>query len=282
MSSSNSITEPSPKFQLPTRRSIMAEAKAASPAPEWLSTRNAALSNFQKIVAELMGTYILVFVGCGAALTDKVQRLNMLGIAIVWGAVLMAAIYALGHVSGAHFNPAVSIALAVVRKFSWKEVPMYILAQVLGSTLASLTLRMLFHEQGNIQPIVNQYSDPTSDLEAIVWEFIITFILMFTICGVATDPRASKDLSGVAIGGAVMFNAMIAGPITGASMNPARSLGPALVSGVYKNLWVYIVSPILGAMAAAAVYSVLRVPEPAKPEDTNKSTYNNLNLHADP
>ncbi|KAL9359316.1 hypothetical protein Peur_047439 [Populus x canadensis] len=282
MSSSNSITEPSPKFQLPTRRSIMAEAKAASPAPEWLSTRDAALSNFQKIVAELMGTYILVFVGCGAALTDRVQRLNMLGIAVVWGAVLMAAIYALGHVSGAHFNPAVSIALAVVRKFSWKEVPMYVLAQVLGSTLASLTLRMLFREQGNIQPIVNQYSDPTSDLEAIVWEFIITFILMFTICGVATDPRANKDLSGVAIGGAVMFNAMIAGPITGASMNPARSLGPALVSGVYKNLWVYIVSPILGAMAAAAVYSVLRVPEPAKPEDTNKSTYNNLNLHADP
>ncbi|KAH8516075.1 hypothetical protein H0E87_004473 [Populus deltoides] len=282
MSSSNSITEPSPKFQLPTRRSIMAEAKAASPAPEWLSTRNAALSNFQKIVAELMGTYILVFVGCGAALTDRVQRLNMLGIAVVWGAVLMAAIYALGHVSGAHFNPAVSIALAVIRKFSWKEVPLYILAQVLGSTLASLTLRMLFREQGNIQPIVNQYSDPTSDLEAIVWEFIITFILMFTICGVATDPRANKDLSGVAIGGAVMFNAMIAGPITGASMNPARSLGPALVSGVYKNLWVYIVSPVLGAMAAAAVYSVLRVPEPAKPEDTNKSTYNNLNLHADP
>nr|QKX94936.1 aquaporin NIP1;1 [Populus x canadensis] len=282
MASSNSITEPSPKFQLPTRRSIMAEAKAASPAPEWLSTRDAALSNFQKIVAELMGTYILVFVGCGAALTDRVQRLNMLGMAVVWGAVLMAAIYALGHVSGAHFNPAVSIALAVVRKFSWKEVPMYVLAQVLGSTLASLTLRMLFREQGNIRPIVNQYSDPTSDLEAIVWEFIITFILMFTICGVATDPRANKDLSGVAIGGAVMFNAMIAGPITGASMNPARSLGPALVSGVYKNLWVYIVSPILGAMAAAAVYSVLRVPEPAKPEDTNKSTYNNLNLHADP
>ncbi|KAJ6939463.1 hypothetical protein NC651_005805 [Populus alba x Populus x berolinensis] len=259
MARSNSITEPSPKFQLPTRRSIMAEAEAASPAPEWLSTRNAALSNFQKIVAELLGTYILVFVGCGAALTDKVQRLNMLGIAIVWGAVLMAAIYALGHVSGAHFNPAVSIALAVVRKFSWKEEPMHILAQVLGSTLASLTLRLLFHEQGNIQPVVNQYSDPTSDLEAI-----------------------NKDLSGVAIGGAVMFNAMIAGPITGASMNPARSLGPALVSGVYKNLWVYIVSQILGAMAAAAVYSVLRVPEPAKPEDTNKSTYNNLNLHADP
>ncbi|KAG6786281.1 hypothetical protein POTOM_007879 [Populus tomentosa] len=199
MASSNSITEPSPEFQLPTRRSIMAEAEAASPAPEWLSTRSAALSNFQKIVAELLGTYILVFVGCGAALTDKVQRLNMLRIAIE---------------------------------------PMHILAQVLGSTLASLTLRLLFHEQGNIQPIVNQYSDPTSDLEAIVWEFIITFILMFTICGVATEPQA--------------------------------------------NLWVYIVSPILGAMAAAAVYSVLRVPEPAKPEDTNKSTYNNLTLHAEP
>ncbi|CAK7347147.1 unnamed protein product [Dovyalis caffra] len=282
MASSNSITDVSPKFQLPTSRSIMAEAKAARPAREWLATHNVALSNFQKIVAELVGTYILVFVGCGAALTNKIQRLNIVGIAIVWGAVLTADIYALGHISGAHFNPAVSIALAVARKFSWKHVPMYILAQVLGSTLASLTLRLLFHDQGNIQPILNQYSDSTSDLEATVWEFIITFILMFFICGVATDHRASKDLSGVAIGGAVMFNVMIAGPITGASMNPARSLGPALVSGVYKNLWVYIISPILGATTAAIVYSVLRVPEPAKPDETNRPSDNNLYLHADP
>ncbi|KAJ6405172.1 hypothetical protein OIU84_013195 [Salix udensis] len=117
-------------------------------------------------------------------------------------------------------------------------------------------------------------ADPTCDLEAIMWEFIITFILMITIGGGATDPRASKDLSGVAIGGAAMFNAMIAGPITGASMNPARSLGPALVSGVYKSLWIYIVSPIL--------YPVIRAPEPARPEDTNKSTCNDLYLHADP
>ncbi|XP_024039609.1 aquaporin NIP1-1 [Citrus clementina] len=160
---------------------------------------------------------------------------------------------------------------------------MYMLAQVLGATLASLTLRILFHEQDNIQPTVTQYKDTTSDLEAVAWEFIVTFILMFTISGVATDHRASKDVAGVVIGVTVLFNVVISGPITGASMNPARSIGPAVVSGVYKNLWVYIVAPIIGALAAAMVYSILRVPKPVaeKPEET-KSTINQLYPHADP
>uniref|UniRef100_A0A6N2MLL1 Uncharacterized protein n=1 Tax=Salix viminalis TaxID=40686 RepID=A0A6N2MLL1_SALVM len=199
----------------------------------------------KQIVAELTGTYILVFVGCGAALSDEVQRVNMSGIAIVWGAVLMAAIYAHGHFSGAHFNPAGSIALAVARKFSWKQEEVAAEVEMDGRVMKVAVARQ------NKRPL------------DFVWEYIITFILMITIGGGATDPRASKDLSGVAIGGAAMFNAMIAG-----------SLGPALVSGVYKSLWVYIVSPIL--------YSVIRAPEPARPEDTNKSTCNNLYLHADP
>ncbi|KAJ4849578.1 hypothetical protein Tsubulata_038662 [Turnera subulata] len=286
MDSTISITsDASPKLHLslPTKHSIEAEAKTSHPG-KLSPTENSSLSNFQKIVAELIGTYILIFVGCGSALTDKVLKLTIIGIAIVWGAVLMAAIYAVGHISGAHFNPAVTLALAAIRKFSWKHVPMYVLAQVLGATLAILTLKVLFHDQDSvsIQATMTMYSDPTSDLQAIIWEFIITFILMFSICGIATDHRANKDLCGVAIGGTLLVNVLIAGPITGASMNPARSLGPAIVSGVYTNIWVYMVAPIAGAMVAAAVYSVLRVPEPEMPEESMKSIYNNVYLHAEP
>ncbi|EOY15995.1 Major intrinsic protein - like 10 [Theobroma cacao] len=268
----------SPKLPLPTKYSIMEEAKA-SRSREFHINHDIPPSNLQKTVAELVGTYFLIFAGCAAALVNEVQTLTIVGIAIVWGLVLMAAIYALGHISGAHFNPAVTLALAAARKFSWKLVPMYLLAQLLGAALASLTLRVLFHDQGGIQATMTQYKDSTSDLEAITWEFIITFILMFNICAVATDHRASRDLAGVAIGATLLFNVIIAGPITGASMNPARSLGPAVVSGVYKNLWVFIVAPILGAMAATLVYSILRVPKPEKPDESTKSMYNELYIH---
>ncbi|XVE55505.1 hypothetical protein DITRI_Ditri03aG0164000 [Diplodiscus trichospermus] len=268
----------SPKLPLPTKNSIMKEAKA-NRSREFSINNDIPPSNLQKIVAELVGTYFLIFAGCGAALVDKVQTLTIVGIALVWGLVLMAAIYAVGHISGAHFNPAVTLALAAARKFSWKLVPMYLLSQLLGATLASLTLKALFHGQGDIRATMTQYKDSTSDLEAITWEFIITFILMFNICAVTTDHRASKDLAGVAIGVTLLFNVIIAGPITGASMNPARSFGPAVVAGVYKNIWVFIVAPILGAMAAALMYSILRAPKPEKPEESTKSMYNELFIH---
>ncbi|CAN1848235.1 unnamed protein product [Linum perenne] len=217
-----------------------------------------------------MGTYILVFIGCASALTDRVQKLTIVGIAMVWGFVLMAAIYAVGHISGAHFNPAVTVALAAIRRLPWKEVrryskarvPMYVLGQLLGATLGSLTLKVLFHRQTDINPIMTQYSSPTTDLEAFLWEFIITFILMFSICANATDHRASKGLAGFAIGSTLLVNVLVAGPITGASMNPARSIGPAVASGVYDNLWLYILAPVLGALAGAMVYNGLRVPIP--------------------
>ncbi|XP_021284138.1 aquaporin NIP1-1-like [Herrania umbratica] len=176
----------SPKLPLPTKYSIMEEAKA-NRSQEFSINHDIPPSNLQKTVAELVGTYFLIFAGCAAALVNKVQTLTIVGIAIVWGLVLMAAIYALGHISGAHFNPAVTLALAAARKFSWKLVPMYLLAQLLGATLASLTLRVLFDDQGGIQVTMTQYKNSTSDLEAITWEFIITFILMFNICAVATD-----------------------------------------------------------------------------------------------
>ncbi|XP_044478459.1 aquaporin NIP1-1-like [Mangifera indica] len=276
------IAEVSPKHSLPVKHSSMEEDKS-TPFPEQAVGGDTSPSHFQKVVAELIGTYVLMFIGCGAALVNKIQSLTIVGIALAWGLVLMAMIYAVGHVSGAHFNPAVTVAFAASRKLSWKQVPFYVLSQVLGATLASLTLKVLFSDQENIHAIATQYTDATSDLEAITWEFIITFILMFTICGVATDHRASKDFAGVIIGATLVCNIMIAGPITGASMNPARSLGPAVASGLYKNLWVYIITPIIGATAAALIYSVLRVPKPEKEEPLEtKSIYNQLYLHVDP
>ncbi|KAK2984634.1 hypothetical protein RJ640_006617 [Escallonia rubra] len=147
------------------------------------------------MIAELFGTYILMFAGCGAALVDKEKTLTIIGIAMVWGLALMAVIYAVGHISGAHLNPAVTIAFAAACRFPLIQVPMYVLSQLLGSTLACLTLRVLFDHQGDIKPTLTQYSNPTTDLEAIIWEFIITFILMFSICGSATDYRAANHWS---------------------------------------------------------------------------------------
>ncbi|KAI6689310.1 hypothetical protein NL676_026138 [Syzygium grande] len=269
-----SIHAVSPKVGLSTEQSIMEDIKASHAQDFGTNDAIVSASYFQKIVAELVGTYILIFAGCGAALVDQVQRLNIVGIAIVWGVVLMAMIYAVGHISGAHFNPAVTFALAVSTKFPWKHVPVYVLSQLIAATLASLTLKVLFHDLDNIQATMTQYKDTTSDLEAIAWEFIITFTLMFTICAVATDHRANKGIGGVVIGGTLLFNVMIAGPITGASMNPARSIGPAVASGVYKNLWVFIAAPIFGACAAAMVYGVLRVPNAERSVEITRNVYN--------
>ncbi|RXH92756.1 hypothetical protein DVH24_042530 [Malus domestica] len=277
---SNSFSLSSPKLVLSIGHTTMQEAGANDGTQKLIPKADISTSIFQKMMAELVGTYILIFIGCGAALVNKIQPLTIVGIAIVWGLVFMAAAYAVGHVSGAHFNPAVTIALAAGRIFPVKHVPMYVMSQFSGATLASLTLRLLFNDQDRIQATMTQFSDPTTYLQALTWEFVITFILMFTICGVVTDDRAvpsstflslflgsDQNLSGIAIGGAFVVNVMIAGPITGASMNPARSLGPAIVTGVYKNIWVYIAAPILGAIAATMVYSVLRVPKLVKSDE---------------
>ncbi|XP_059285837.1 nodulin-26-like [Lycium ferocissimum] len=227
-----------------------------------LSSRGATfISASQKIIAEFVGTYIFIFVGCGSALVDRERKLTIVGMALAWGLSLMALIYTLGHVSGAHFNPAVTIAFSATRKLPLLHVPMYVLPQFLGSTLACLTLKVLFNHQDDILPTLTRYKSPVTDFEAIFWEFIMTLILMFVICGAATDDRANKEVAGVAIGVTLAFEVLIAGPITGASMNPARSLGPAIVSGVYKNQWVFVIAPILGAMTATGIYSLLRQPK---------------------
>ncbi|CAO2823479.1 unnamed protein product [Amaranthus hypochondriacus] len=211
----------------------------------------------QKMIAEMMGTYFLIFAGCAAVTVnlnaEKVVTLP--GIAIVWGLVVMVMVYSVGHISGAHFNPAVTIAFATCRRFPWKQVPAFVICQVVGSTLASGTLRLVFNGH---QTQFAGTSPAGSDLQSFVIEFIITFYLMFVISGVATDNRAIGELAGLAVGSTVLLNVMFAGPISGASMNPARSLGPAIVSNHYKSIWIYLVAPTAGAIAGAMVYNLIR------------------------
>ncbi|CAL9015735.1 unnamed protein product [Prunus brigantina] len=226
----------------------------------------------QKVIAEVLGTYFVVFAGCGAVVvnlsTDK--TVSHPGISIVWGLVVMVMVYSVGHISGAHFNPAVTIAFAITKRFPWKQVPAYIAAQVLGSTLASGTLRLIFQGHQNhfagTMPTANPW-------QSFAIEFVITFYLMFVISGVATDNRAIGELAGLAVGATVLLNVMFAGPISGASMNPARSIGPAIVSTRYKHLWVYIFAPTLGAVCGALVYNVIRFTDKPLREITKSSSF---------
>ena len=202
--------------------------------------------------AELLGTYILVFVGAGAIVIDSVTGggVSHLGIGLTFGLVVMAMIYTIGDISGAHINPAVTIAFAVAKRFPKSEVFPYISFQVIGAILASATLYFLFPGAVNMGQTL-----PLNDnwLQSFVLELILTFILMFVILNVSTGAKEKGITAALAIGGVVAFEATFAGPICGASMNPARSIGPALFSGDITHLWLYVVATTLGAILA--VYS---------------------------
>lgn len=219
----------------------------------------------QKLLAEGAGAYILVFAGTGAVITEKITgALGHVGIALTFGLVITALIYAFGHISGAHFNPAVSIAFCVMKEFDKKELVPYIIAQVLGAILASASLYIIFAEDINELSQV-AYLGATlprgSLFQSFAFEFILTFILMLIICSSAVHAKAVKSFAGLAIGFTVGLEAMFAGPICGASMNPARSIGPAVISGHYEHLWLYIVSTILGAICAVYFYKTIHAKE---------------------
>jgi aquaporin NIP len=206
-------------------------------------------------VAELIGTFALVFAGAGAVMVDaKTAALGHVGVAITFGLVIMVMIYAVGHVSGAHFNPAVSLAFAVTRHFPWPRVALYWLAQLVGALLAAALLRASL---GNLAH-VGATLPAGSDGQSFVWEIVLTAFLMFVIMAVATDTRAVGEAAAIAVGGTVGLDAMFGGPISGASMNPARSAGPAIVSGDLRALWLYLVGPIVGAMVGAVAYQFVR------------------------
>ena len=199
-------------------------------------------------IAEFIGTFAMIFCGTGAMTINEVTggSVTHVGIGITWGLIVMAMIYAFGEISGAHFNPAVSISFAYAKKFSWKEVPKYILFQVAGAFTASLLLMWLFPKSELLGATI-----PTVDVwRAFVLELILTFFLMVVIINVSTGSKEVGMMAGIAIGSVVLLEAIFAGPITNASMNPARSLAPNIVSGNIKGLWLYILAPIIGALLA--------------------------------
>ena len=205
--------------------------------------------------AEALGAFALVFFGCGAiAVEAQTGALGHPGIALAFGLVIAVMIYALGHISGAHFNPAVSVGFAVGRHFPWPRVATYSLCQVGGAIAAALVLRLTLGDEAPLG-VTTPYG---TDAAALAWEAMLTFTLMLVITAVATDTRAVGEAAALAIGGVVALGALVGGPLTGASMNPARSLGPAIVSGDLGSIWIYLVGPVLGAAAAAIVYRYLR------------------------
>ncbi len=206
------------------------------------------VSNFKKYITELIGTYILVFCGTGAVVMNEVSTggVTHIGIALTFGLIVTGMIYAIGEISGAHINPAVTIAFWVIGKFEGKLLIHYIVAQVVGAILASVSLRMMFPEAATL----GETLPLGSDLQSFFLELILTFILMFVIINVSTGSKEVGMMAGLAIGGIVALEAAFAGPICGASMNPARSIGPALVNLNLASLWLYLVAPVLGAILA--------------------------------
>jgi aquaporin NIP len=211
----------------------------------------------RRAAAEGIAAFALVFAGCGAVVSDERHggALGAVGVALVFGLVIMVMVYATGHLSGAHINPAVTIAFTLSRHFSPRDALAYITAQLTGATLAALLLLAIWPDQpaqlGATVPSVGVGS-------AFVYELVMTGFLMFVIMAVATDTRAVGAAAAIAIGATVGLDALFGGPVTGASMNPARSFGPALAAGEWSDFWIYLAGPVAGAALGALAYQLVR------------------------
>ena len=198
-------------------------------------------------IAEIIGTFSMIFCGCGAMVINDFTggTITHPGVAITWGLIVMAMIYAFGDISGAHFNPAVTVGFAVAKKFKWNEVPKYIVSQFIGAMSASLLLFYLFPESdlGATLPSIEP-------LKVFVIELLLSFFLMVVIINVSTGSKEIGPIAGIAIGSVILLEAMFAGPLTKASMNPIRSLAPALALGNFTQLWVYLTAPFIGMFLA--------------------------------
>ena len=243
--------------------------------PEWVSGRgggtgqgrglygsDTGANGLGSAVAELIGTFILIFTGCAVAVAAILQRTtagpiyDSLAVALAFGIALVVIVAAIGHVSGAHVNPAVTLGLAATNKFSWQYVPVYLGAQLLGAILGAVAVWIVYGEAAReVATVAATFpTENVGDIRALLAEILVTFILVFVIISVATDDRAPAGVAPLAVGFALACGVFIAGPITGGSLNPARTLGPMIVAGQFTAVWVYVVGPIIGAVLAALVY----------------------------
>lgn len=213
----------------------------------------------KRLFAEALGTFALVFAGTGAIVINTVSGgvIGHAGIALTFGLVILAMIHTFGDISGAHLNPAVTLGFAAARRFAWREVPPYILAQVVGAFAASGLLRALFPSDG----MLGATHPAGSWQQSFVIEIVLTFLLMLTILSVSTGAKEKGITAGIAIGAVIGLEAMFAGPVSGASMNPARSLAPALVSGHVEHVWLYVCAPVIGAFLAVPACICVREPQ---------------------
>jgi MIP family channel proteins len=217
---------------------------------------------WQRYLAEFIGTFAIVFAACGAVISNRASddTVGLLGIALTPGLMVLAMIYALGPICSAHFNPAVTIAFAVARRFSWRHVPAYVATQVAGALFAAVLLQVLYGRDVAMQVSFGAHIPRVPVPQAIGFEIVFGFFLMLVIIAVATDKRVPGPVPGLAIGMTVALAIMIGGPMSGASMNPARSLGPALLAGgeALAYLPIYLIAPTAGAIVAALTYEALR------------------------
>ena len=215
------------------------------------------MTDSKKLISEFVGTFALVFIGAGSVATNYISNgaLGLLGIATAFGLVVMAMIYATGHISGTHINPAVTIALVAAKKMDAKDGLPYIISQLAGASVAGLMLRVIYPTAiAGVNLGTTSLGTNVGFGTGVLVEAILTFLLVFTVFGAAVDKRAPAGFAGFAIGMVVLFDILVGGPLTGGSMNPARTFGPALASGFWVNHLVYWIGPIIGGLVAAFLY----------------------------
>lgn len=215
------------------------------------------------LLAEFLGTFALVFAGTGAIVINGVSggAITHVGIALTFGFIVLAMIYTFGDVSGAHLNPAVTIAFAAARRFAWRDVPGYVAAQTTGALAASGLLRLLFPTAAKLGATLP--AGPA--LQSFVLETVLTALLMLVVLNVSAGAKEKGITAGIVVGSVIALEAMFAGPVSGASMNPARSLAPAVVSGHLEHLWIYLTAPTLGALLVVPLCPLLRGPDSGHP-----------------
>ena len=222
-----------------------------------------------RFAAEFIGTFALVFAGTGAIVINEVSggAITHVGIALTFGLVVLAMVYTFGDISGAHLNPAVTLGFCAARRMPIRDVPGYMASQILGAVAASFLLRLLFPENR----LLGATLPAGSGRQSFIMEFVLTFLLMLTILNVSTGAKEKGITAGIAVGAVIALEAMFAGPVCGASMNPARSFAPALISGRFEHLWIYLTAPPAGAGVATLACRCVRERgccSPPQPEPT--------------